>query len=71
MIGQIQPTKPASGPANHRTWCHSHPFHGFGFVLFSADLHAEKEAPKALDFSHFFTCMYTQALPQHDKAQHY
>ncbi|KAM0796464.1 hypothetical protein BDR22DRAFT_966104 [Usnea florida] len=37
----------------------------------SADLHAEKEAPKALDFRALFTSMCTPLFPQHDKAQHY
>lgn len=33
------------------------------FVLFSADVRAEKEARKVLDFSHFSHCMHIPACP--------
>ena len=47
----IQPYQSSFDSAIPRTWCHSPCFHGF--VLFSTDLPAEKEAPKALVFSDF------------------
>ena len=52
----IQPYQSSFDPVIPRIWCHSPSFHGFeacGFLLFSANLPAEKPAPKALVFSDF------------------
>ena len=55
----IQPYQTSFASAIPPTWCHSPCGHGI------------KEAPKALDFSHCFTCMHAQASLQLDRAQHH